>query len=609
MRNWSLRKIFLSISILIGIVPSVISTYFLKEQIKTINSSRELNISLRKERIRSSIEITLKEIQSSIQILRNSPELIEYFRTPEKFRVHIENQIVGKIYHLIKSTEDLDNIRLLDKNKKILINLGSEKPEKFIYFKTPIFLDDQNLPSSRLYGIIETFIDVSKIQSKYPSLLSLSFPKASSYKNFIIELKPYEESDLRKLIILNISILIISIMIGLFIIRITIIKPIQSMTNILDINNELKEDLNANEITLLKSLIEKYKSLVKTKEKEKAERVRIQALASQASQVAHDIKSPLAALEIVLEDIKSLPEDSRELTLHAISRIKDIATNLTKSYESEDLVKEFLPFVSIENLINEKFIEYQQYKELILSHKSNETEFTFLNMDESKFLRTLSNVINNSAEAVNYKGTIRLTTLQDNNYFIVRITDDGPGFPEKILNNSFEKGLSINKKGGQGLGLYSSYQFLKQIGGSISISNDGSSGAIVQINFPIYETPSWFCSKLDLRSIKIINIIDDDKSIHNVWDKLLKQTSIKIYDYYSSDEIKKEDIESSTSLNLIDYDLRENQTGIDLIKKYSLKNSILVTSNYDEKYVTEYCSKNEIKLIPKQIVTKIKIEY
>jgi hypothetical protein len=63
------------------------------------------------------------------------------------------------------------------------------------------------------------------------------------------------------------------------------------------------------------------------KTKERQAFLRIQ-LGQMAAQVAHDIRSPLAALDMVLEEISSLPEDLRLIVRRAVGRIKDISNNL-----------------------------------------------------------------------------------------------------------------------------------------------------------------------------------------------------------------------------------------------------------------------------------------
>lgn len=51
------------------------------------------------------------------------------------------------------------------------------------------------------------------------------------------------------------------------------------------------------------------------------------AMCQVAEQVAHDIRSPLSALDMVLKDLKELPEEKRLMVRSATQRITDIANN------------------------------------------------------------------------------------------------------------------------------------------------------------------------------------------------------------------------------------------------------------------------------------------
>src|SRR5690606_3675837 len=55
-----------------------------------------------------------------------------------------------------------------------------------------------------------------------------------------------------------------------------------------------------------------------------------QSLGEMASQVAHDIRSPLAALNVLEKELKSLGEEQRLLVRSAINRITEIANNLLR---------------------------------------------------------------------------------------------------------------------------------------------------------------------------------------------------------------------------------------------------------------------------------------
>ena len=66
---------------------------------------------------------------------------------------------------------------------------------------------------------------------------------------------------------------------------------------------------------------------------------RSSALNELASQVAHDIRSPLAALDSVVNRLAQLPEQERVFMRSAINRIKDIANNLLQKNREAEATK------------------------------------------------------------------------------------------------------------------------------------------------------------------------------------------------------------------------------------------------------------------------------
>ncbi|MFH1357619.1 MAG: hypothetical protein ABII18_10875, partial [bacterium] len=69
------------------------------------------------------------------------------------------------------------------------------------------------------------------------------------------------------------------------------------------------------------------KRLIQLKKHEQ-ETIKFKTISKVASQVAHDIRSPLAALNMVTHDLKQLPEDERIIIRSAVQRIQDIANDL-----------------------------------------------------------------------------------------------------------------------------------------------------------------------------------------------------------------------------------------------------------------------------------------
>ena len=112
------------------------------------------------------------------------------------------------------------------------------------------------------------------------------------------------------------------------------------------------------EIKLLFESLKELDKEVSFLSRELINKTKLETKMQLASQVAHDIRSPLAALNVVADEFKLLPNETRELTANAIGRIQKIANDLLK----ENLMKESytLNLVSetLKSIVNEKQVEY-----------------------------------------------------------------------------------------------------------------------------------------------------------------------------------------------------------------------------------------------------------
>jgi hypothetical protein len=279
--------------------------------------------------------------------------------------------------------------------------------------------------------------------------------------------------------------------------------------------------------------------------------------------------------------------------------------------------------------------------ELILDI-GNDARSCFVNLETSKFKRVISNLINNAAEAIETKeGIIRvvLTKELDSN-LVLKIIDNGKGISEDTLLKIKQGKISSTKKEGCGLGISSSVQNIKSWGGSYDIQSKEREGTTFIIKLPITEAPDWFQNRLEIIPGMNVAVLDDDQSIHDVWEtrfqEYIKDGQITLEHFYLPSEFVKycevlatptcpaeakseggshakagQNLSSTKILFLIDYELLGcEETGLDLIEKLNLKNqSILVTSRYEEPAVKNKIIILGIKAIPKNFAPYILIEF
>lgn len=201
-----------------------------------------------------------------------------------------------------------------------------------------------------------------------------------------------------------------------------------------------------------------------------------------ANQVAHDIRSPLTALDVSLLSAESLPEERRVLARAAIARIKEVANNLLKrsaAVESE-LVKQ--PVVThVEDIVNEKRVQYHDRKIKFDVIYDNQASLAQPYIHAPTFKRILSNLIDNSVDAIDSElGIVEVKVNTNQDSLIINLSDNGLGVHPTLIPRLGTRGCST-KESGHGLGLYHAITTLKNWGANLEITSEYGAGTVVKI--------------------------------------------------------------------------------------------------------------------------------
>jgi len=103
--------------------------------------------------------------------------------------------------------------------------------------------------------------------------------------------------------------------------------------------------------------------------------------------------------------------------------------------------------------------------------------------DEERIKQVLLNLIINAIDAIDKKGRIRISGETDSEMVVVRISDDGAGMSEEVMEHIFDPFYSVKSKG-TGLGLFVSYQIVKECGGDIRYESVYGKGTVALLSLP-----------------------------------------------------------------------------------------------------------------------------
>lgn len=262
-------------------------------------------------------------------------------------------------------------------------------------------------------------------------------------------------------------------------------------------------------------------------------------------------------------------------------------------------------------LSQRKRYEYDKRKINFHLNVSKSAYDSFSDINLGSFKRILSNLINNSIEAIHSSGKVIVCLSSDSRMVEICIQDDGCGIPQDMLPSILEHGFSFNKKNGAGLGLAHAKQQIQQIKGEISLQSTINMGTKVTIKLPKSDFPAWFCKNININYSAKVIVLDDDPSIHDAWNERFSHIPhINIVHFYMASDLTKGGVRyPSADLYLVDYELlNDNVNGLDLIEKLRLDNrAFLVTNCFEEKGLRARCEKLSVKIIPKPFVPYIPI--
>src|SRR6056297_1500988 len=107
--------------------------------------------------------------------------------------------------------------------------------------------------------------------------------------------------------------------------------------------------------------------------------------------------------------------------------------------------------------------------------------------DSEQMYRVLSNLVRNARQAIvnsGQSGEIAVSAQESEDSWIIRISDTGPGLPEKAKQHLFQPFQGGATKGGTGLGLTIAAELIRGHGGTLTLEATDETGTNFQIELP-----------------------------------------------------------------------------------------------------------------------------
>jgi PAS domain S-box-containing protein len=243
-------------------------------------------------------------------------------------------------------------------------------------------------------------------------------------------------------------------------IRTDITKEKEIQQRLLKMENSLLEE----NVTLLSEVEKKSDDMMKSE--------KLITIGAMASRIAHDLKNPLTIIHtyadmLTPEILSKLDSQDKEKWLRLQNSVLDM----------NRIIEDVLDFAKTTE-IKKKKSSFLNILRLATNHVRSTYGITInlpekdilIKCDPRKMEGVMSNLLNNSVQALDGKGTIDVLMSSDSKFLTIQVKDSGSGIPDNNLNKIFEP-MFTTKSTGTGLGLVICKSIVEQHGGTILVSN------------------------------------------------------------------------------------------------------------------------------------------
>ena len=217
------------------------------------------------------------------------------------------------------------------------------------------------------------------------------------------------------------------------------------------------------------------------------------------SNASHELKTPLATMKILLENMIYDPDMPLELRQefmndmnHEIDRLTGIVTDLLTLTKADS--RDAAPVMTDTDLsdLTEETLHtlIPAVEKAGLTLERSIAPNVHLNADRTKLGQVIYNLVDNAVKYTPAGGTIAVKLLVQGRDAVLEVRDSGIGIPAEDLNHIFDRFYRVDKArsratGGTGLGLSIVRQMVQLHGGAITVDSTPGQGSSFVVTLPL----------------------------------------------------------------------------------------------------------------------------
>jgi GAF domain-containing protein len=274
----------------------------------------------------------------------------------------------------------------------------------------------------------------------------------------------------------------------------------QRIVGVLNMESYRKNTFDATHLRMLESLANRAVIAIQNAENQRriAANQAVAEIGLFTTLISHRMITDIAGIKVAADIIRQGKIEKREICemAQSVFDVSDAIVNEIRNYfeEIEHIIKwaeDNLNQINIKSVLSEalkavpeniSFVDEIEYKNEVC-----------LNISEKQFIEVISNIIQNSIDAMMAMpnegklivGTKKHTIL-NNNFIHIWIEDNGVGIPENNIKNIFNPAVSEKKhREGLGFGLWTVKKVVDRLGGEINVESQVGQGTKFVLSIPV----------------------------------------------------------------------------------------------------------------------------
>ena len=255
-----------------------------------------------------------------------------------------------------------------------------------------------------------------------------------------------------------------------------------------------------------------FKDLTRVEQLEERERLRdrLAALGEMAAAIAHEVKNPLAGIEVMAGLLKRRLADNEDAQTVLGDIIKEVKMANSIVVEVLDFVRPIrlqVERTAIADAVRDaiSLAEIHVSRGAIDVQVSLPEELSPIQGDAHQLRQLFTNLLTNAFEAMGGKGSVAITAVQlaaEDEVAVgsdvkavpmiqIEVVDDGPGVPPDIIDKIFSP-FFTTKPQGSGLGLAIVRKIVDAHDGRIDVGERAGGGTVFRVTLPVRSQQQLF---------------------------------------------------------------------------------------------------------------------